>query len=322
MARRRRDPGRLLRHQRLLVVLRLPAVPREPRRRRGRGARGRRGSTGCGTTSTTPASWSRSSTPPSPRWPSCRTASARSAHLVFVTHSIPDAMNDDAAARDGGAYVAPAPQRRGRGRRAGAAGDRAPVPHELVFCSRSGPAAVPWLEPDVNDHLEELAKHGRQRRGAGADRVRLRPHGGHLRPRHRGARHGAATSGCPPCGRRPPGSTRGSWRWSATCWSSGPPPSAARSRPGPPSAACRRRGTVCPAGCCPNPRGDRAARRWGRARERADDPADAARPGARRSPRGGGRAGPRAPARRRRPSPTPRPAPSTSSPRPTGRARS
>ena len=33
----RRDPGRLLPHQRLLVVLRLPAVPREPRRRRGRG---------------------------------------------------------------------------------------------------------------------------------------------------------------------------------------------------------------------------------------------------------------------------------------------
>ncbi len=31
-------------------------------------------------------------------------------------------------------------------------------PSELVFCSRSGPPQVPWLEPDVNDHLEELRR--------------------------------------------------------------------------------------------------------------------------------------------------------------------
>jgi ferrochelatase len=31
---------------------------------------------------------------------------------------------------------------------------------ELVFCSRSGPPAQPWLEPDVNDRLEELAQDG------------------------------------------------------------------------------------------------------------------------------------------------------------------
>ena len=29
---------------------------------------------------------------------------------------------------------------------------------ELVFCSRSGPPHVPWLEPDVNDRIEELAE--------------------------------------------------------------------------------------------------------------------------------------------------------------------
>ena len=74
--RRRRHPGGLLRDQRLLVVLRLPAVPREPRRRRRRGRGRARGSTGCATTSTTPASSSRSSTRPSPRSPSCPTASA------------------------------------------------------------------------------------------------------------------------------------------------------------------------------------------------------------------------------------------------------
>ena len=32
---------------------------------------------------------------------------------------------------------------------------------ELVFCSRSGPPTQPWLEPDVNDRLAELAAEGR-----------------------------------------------------------------------------------------------------------------------------------------------------------------
>lgn len=33
---------------------------------------------------------------------------------------------------------------------------------DLVYNSRSGPPAVPWLEPDVNDHLEALAEAGCQ----------------------------------------------------------------------------------------------------------------------------------------------------------------
>ncbi len=33
---------------------------------------------------------------------------------------------------------------------------------ELVFCSRSGPPSQPWLEPDVNDRLQELAAEGAQ----------------------------------------------------------------------------------------------------------------------------------------------------------------
>ncbi len=33
-------------------------------------------------------------------------------------------------------------------------------PHDLVWQSRSGPPQVPWLEPDVGDHLEELADDG------------------------------------------------------------------------------------------------------------------------------------------------------------------
>lgn len=31
------------------------------------------------------------------------------------------------------------------------------LPFELAFCSRSGPPHVPWLEPDINDLLRELA---------------------------------------------------------------------------------------------------------------------------------------------------------------------
>ena len=149
--RRHRGP-RCLVTQRLLLLLRLPAVPRGPRRGRRRASRARPGSTGCGTTSTTRASSSRWSTPPCPGSPSCPRRPAREAHLAFVTHSIPIDMND--AQRPARRRLRrPAPQRRRRDRRAGARGDRHRYPCELVFCSRSGPPHVPWLEPDVNDHL-------------------------------------------------------------------------------------------------------------------------------------------------------------------------
>jgi ferrochelatase len=78
------------------------------------------------------------------------------AHLLFVTHSIPVAMNDTSG-RSGKAYVhqhesaiaeVVARVRQETGRR---------NPHALVYCSRSGPPQVPWLEPDINTHLERLA---------------------------------------------------------------------------------------------------------------------------------------------------------------------
>ena len=81
------------------------------------------------------------------------------ARLVFVTHSIPTAMND-ASGPDGGAYlaqhldVAAVVAERVR------AATGADHDHDLVFCSRSGPPQQPWLEPDVNDHLEALAGAG------------------------------------------------------------------------------------------------------------------------------------------------------------------
>ena len=81
------------------------------------------------------------------------------AHLVFVTHSIPVDMNERSGPW-GRAYL-------GQHRSAAtvvAERVRQEVarkhPSRLVFCSRSGPPNMPWLEPDVNDHLEELAKDG------------------------------------------------------------------------------------------------------------------------------------------------------------------
>jgi len=78
------------------------------------------------------------------------------AHLVFVTHSIPVDMNERSGPW-GRAYL-------GQHRSAAtvvAERVRQEVarkhPSRLVFCSRSGPPNMPWLEPDVNDHLRSLA---------------------------------------------------------------------------------------------------------------------------------------------------------------------
>ena len=81
------------------------------------------------------------------------------ARLVYVTHSVPTAM-DDASGPGGGAYV-----RQHRDVAAAVTGlvaERTGRRHEwdLVYCSRSGPPSQPWLEPDVNDHLRALAAAG------------------------------------------------------------------------------------------------------------------------------------------------------------------
>ncbi|MBA3233903.1 MAG: ferrochelatase [Propionibacteriales bacterium] len=81
------------------------------------------------------------------------------ARIQFVTHSIPTVMAE-LAGPDGGAYVA---QHRAAAEAiATGVRQRTATPHEfdLVYCSRSGPVAMPWLEPDVNDHLEKLADRG------------------------------------------------------------------------------------------------------------------------------------------------------------------
>ena len=177
-----------LRHHRLRLLLRLPAVPREPRRgpRRGRPGRsatvdklrhyfnhpgfiGPRSSGVLAALAAPAGGAARRRRPglhhaldPDRAWPTSagprRRARTTAQHLEVAR-----LVADGVAAATGRTH-----------------------PWELVYQSRCGPPNVPWLEPDISDHLEELAR----RRGAGGrrgpDRVRLRPHGGQLRPRHRG----------------------------------------------------------------------------------------------------------------------------------------
>lgn len=77
------------------------------------------------------------------------------AHVVFVTHSIPQAMNAASGGPGVGAYVRD--HEEVARRVADAAGARQ---YSLAYCSRSGSPHVPWLEPDINDHLTALQKGG------------------------------------------------------------------------------------------------------------------------------------------------------------------
>lgn len=84
-----------------------------------------------------------------------------SARVLFVTHSIPLAM--EAASGPGPEELRYSAQhRRVAARVAELAASEVGVETgwELVFCSRSGAPHVPWLEPDVNDRLEQLASEG------------------------------------------------------------------------------------------------------------------------------------------------------------------
>jgi ferrochelatase len=75
--------------------------------------------------------------------------------LVFTAHSIPTEMAR-LAGPDGGRYQAQLAETA-----ALVAGAAAPgLPWDLVWQSRSGPAHVPWLAPDINDHLAALAGDG------------------------------------------------------------------------------------------------------------------------------------------------------------------
>ncbi len=82
--------------------------------------------------------------------------------LLFVTHSIPVAMDDTSGPGDGEGnlyqrqHLALASHLTEEANRVLGRD----LTGELVFCSRSGPPTQPWLEPDVNDRMRELAAAG------------------------------------------------------------------------------------------------------------------------------------------------------------------
>ena len=84
---------------------------------------------------------------------------ADTTRLVFTTHSIPDVMAANAGPT-GDAYL---DQHRWVADRVAAqiaTATGVSKEWDLVFQSRSGPPGMPWLEPDVNDALAELAAAG------------------------------------------------------------------------------------------------------------------------------------------------------------------
>lgn len=82
--------------------------------------------------------------------------------LLFVTHSVPEAMDDTSGPGDGDGNLYVDQHLRAGHLIAQGLFERTGVTleHELVFCSRSGSPRTPWLEPDVNDRLEELSAQG------------------------------------------------------------------------------------------------------------------------------------------------------------------
>ncbi|WP_405700558.1 MULTISPECIES: ferrochelatase [unclassified Streptomyces] len=99
------------------------------------------------------------------------------AHLAFTTHSIPTAAADTSGPVEehtadgaGGAYVKQHLDVAQLIADAVRAETGAELPWELVYQSRSGAPHIPWLEPDICDHLEAL-------HGAGAPAVVMVPIG-------------------------------------------------------------------------------------------------------------------------------------------------
>ena len=205
----------------------------------------------CGTTSTIPASSPPTPTRCAPRWPSLPAELRDEARLVFTAHSIPVSMNATAGP-DGGLYLA---QQRETARLVAEAVRGPGADFDLVWQSRSGPPQVPWLEPDINDHLRALAAAG-VRGGAWWRRPASSP----------------TTSRCCGTWTTRPARPRRSWGWrSSGRRTAGTDPAfvaglvdlVEEQLAGRPPAYLGELGVCgwqCPAGCCPAParRGSRA----------------------------------------------------------------
>ncbi|MGL4745223.1 MAG: ferrochelatase [Dermatophilaceae bacterium] len=84
------------------------------------------------------------------------------ARLLYVTHSVPTSMDDTSGPGDGEGNLY-SDQHHRLARRVTDEVDAVlgtSLPAEVVYCSRSGPPQQPWLEPDVNDRIEQLAAQG------------------------------------------------------------------------------------------------------------------------------------------------------------------
>lgn len=77
--------------------------------------------------------------------------------LVFTAHSVPLTM-EQKSGPEGGRYTAMLRETASLVAEAAAPG----LTWDLVWQSRSGPPHVPWLEPDINDHLATLPAAGVQ----------------------------------------------------------------------------------------------------------------------------------------------------------------
>jgi ferrochelatase len=92
-------------------------------------------------------------------WEQLASADRANARVAFVTHSIPHAMQDTSGPQ-GGAYTAQHEAAAEAIMTTVAERGVSVAGWDLVFCSRSGPPHVPWLEPDVNDYLADQSAGG------------------------------------------------------------------------------------------------------------------------------------------------------------------
>lgn len=80
--------------------------------------------------------------------------------LLFVTHSIPTVMEDASGLGTDETRYPTQHQRICERIVAALEPEVGALEWELTYCSRSGSPHTPWLEPDVNDRMEELAEEG------------------------------------------------------------------------------------------------------------------------------------------------------------------
>ncbi len=100
------------------------------------------------------SAWVDSITAARDRLPDDRRENAR---LVFTAHSIPESADKAAGPPSDGGRLYSRQVRAASARAAAAAGF---ATHDVVWQSRSGPPHIPWLEPDICDHLGALAAQG------------------------------------------------------------------------------------------------------------------------------------------------------------------